>query len=365
MQRVGKLLLLTLMWVLVVAYVLYAASLTRTARKAARVNRFEVVAADSTVRGSLLKAADIRRELVHRGLVKSGQSADSVDLTAIEQLILRNGFVAEVEASLTKEGVLRVELAQRMPALRLMTEQMNRYATAEGYLFAPPQGSSLYVPVVTGSYRPPMPSDYTGLLRDHIDHRKWMIDTLIASLEGSKYPFYVAERQNDRRLREVRRMRTSRRWWKFESQAHFEERVADLRSEKALLRRKYRYEGRRIQAEIDRITLRQEELRGEQKKLEKKYEDFMKLLTFVEQVEADDFWRSEVVEIIAQTTPSGALELALIPRSGSFTIRFGRIEEVEEKLDKLLRFYRRGLSAVGWERYREIDVRFAERVVCR
>lgn len=365
MQRVGRWILLTLLWVLVVAYVCYAASLARRAREAVRVSRFEVVVTDSTARGSLLNEGEVHRTIRQAGLVVEHQRADSVDLTAIERLILRNGFVGSAEASLTKEGVLRVELAQRMPILRLLTEGMNSYVTAEGYLFTPPQHSSLYVPVVTGSYRPPVPKGYSGSMRKQIDHELWKIDTLIASLERSKYPHYLAERQNDRKLREVRRMRTSKRWWKLESEEAFKERVEELRAIKADLRQKYRYKGRCIQAEIDRITLRQEALRGEQKKLQKKYEDFAKLLTFVDQVEQNDFWRSELVEIIAQTSDSGALELCLIPRSGAFTIRFGRIEEVEAKLEKLLRFYERGLAAVGWSRYRELDIRFADRVVCR
>ena len=99
--------------------------------------------------------------------------------------------------------------------------------------------------------------------------------------------------------------------------------------------------------------------------MEKKYEDFSKLLTFVEQLESDDFWGSEVVEIIAQTTPSGALELQLVPRSGRFTIAFGRIERVEEKFEKLERFYQDGLSLVGWDRFRVVDIRFSNQVVCR
>ena len=42
---------------------------------------------------------------------------------------------------------------------------------------------------------------------------------------------------------------------------------------------------------------------------------------------------------------------------------FGRVEQVERKFDKLLRFYRSGLDNIGWDRYRTIDVRFAGEVV--
>ena len=131
------------------------------------------------------------------------------------------------------------------------------------------------------------------------------------------------------------------------------------------MRRKYRYEARMIQQGIDRIARQQEAERLKQKKLEKSYEDFMKLLTFVETVEDDDFWRSEVVQITAKTTPSGALEVELTPRSGRFAVLFGRLEDVERKFDKLLRFYRSGLSSIGWSEYRTIDIRYNDQVVCK
>ena len=99
--------------------------------------------------------------------------------------------------------------------------------------------------------------------------------------------------------------------------------------------------------------------------MEKSYEDFCKLLTFVEFVEEDDFWRSEVVQIVVTTSASGAPEVALVPRSSDCIVLFGRVEEVERKFDKLLRFYRSGLDNIGWDRYRTIDVRFAGQVVCK
>lgn len=91
----------------------------------------------------------------------------------------------------------------------------------------------------------------------------------------------------------------------------------------------------------------------------------MKLLTFVEFVEDDGFWRSEVVQIAAYTTPSGALEVELVPRSGSHTILFGRMEEIGLKFDKLMRFYRSGLQNIGWNEYRTIDIRYNDQVVCK
>ena len=54
-----------------------------------------------------------------------------------------------------------------------------------------------------------------------------------------------------------------------------------------------------------------------------------------------------------------------MPRSGRHTIVFGRIEQVERKFDKLLRFYRSGLMNIGWGEYRTIDIRYNDQVVCK
>ena len=70
-------------------------------------------------------------------------------------------------------------------------------------------------------------------------------------------------------------------------------------------------------------------------------------------------------QIAARTTPSGALEVELTPRSGRFTILFGRLDDIGGKFDKLLRFYRSGLSSIGWDEYRTIDVRYRNQVVCK
>ena len=187
----------------------------------------------------------------------------------------------------------------------------------------------------------------------------------IEELEHEKYPYYRREIENDRDLAEVRRMRIKRQWWRGESAEAFDKRVEELREKKAELRRLYRYRSRVCRERVAQIAERQQAERAAQKKLEKSYEDFVKLLTFVKIVEDDDFWRSEVVQLAARATPSGALEVELTPRSGRFTILFGRLDDVEAKFDKLLRFYRSGLPVIGWDACRTIDVRYRNQVVCK
>lgn len=366
-----RIVLVTLLWALVVGYVLYAATLVRRARASQQITTLRIEVQDSSSMGSLITSREVRERIRRSGIRVVGERAEGIDRSAIEALIARNGFVAEVEAYSLEDSVLCVRLAQRRPQVRLLTAGMNSYVTREGYIFTTPPHSSLYVPVITGSYRPPVPKGYTGLMADYVDEQREVMDTTIRHLERLKYPHFLALRQNKRRIDSVNRIRIKPYGFLIfgrESEESFDKRVKATRAHKASLRRHFRYIGSQIQAKIDRISDEQEALRQRQKKLEKNYEDFSKLLTFVELIEHDAFWRSELVEIIAETTPGGALELSFIPRSGSFKIRFGRIEETDEvdyKLEKLDRFYEKGLPTLGWERYREIDLRYADRVVCR
>lgn len=352
-----------LLWAAVAAYIVYAASSARAHRAARTVTGLRIEVADSSSQGHLVASAQVREWLRRSGIPTVGEPVAAVNLAAIEELVARNGFVAGVNAYVDYGGELRIDIRQRRPVLRLLTEGMNSYVTAEGYVFPAPRASSLYVPVVTGAYRSPFPATYAGSVRAYIDEELQQIDRNIARIEREKYPYYRRERANDENLRALRRMRIKKGW--FEKEEAFDRRVQALREKNALLRRRYRYEQQCIEEGIAAVERQQDAERRKQKKLEKTYEDFCKLITFVKFVERDDFWRSEVVQILASTSASGAVEVTLIPRSGDYAILFGRLEDVERKFDKLLRFYRSGLRRIGWDRYRTIDIRYAEQVVCK
>ena len=150
----------------------------------------------------------------------------------------------------------------------------------------------------------------------------------------------------------------------FEDYDEYDARVAAKRAEKAALRRNLRYMDRENDKKIAAVTARQEAESEKQKKLQKRYEDFLKLINFVKYIEQDSFWRAEIVQIVASTMSSGDLRLELIPRTGNHTVSFGTVDDVEAKLDKLLTFYEKGLRNIGWGSFRRISVEYKGQVVC-
>ena len=101
-----------------------------------------------------------------------------------------------------------------------------------------------------------------------------------------------------------------------------------------------------------------------QKKLNERYNDFTNLINFVTKVEEDSFWGAEIVQFVADTISTGEISLRLIPRSGDFIIEFGTLADGEHKLEKLQEFYDKGLSRMGWDRFRIVDVRYDKQVIC-
>lgn len=353
------------MWAAAALYIVFAVGAARRHRSRQSVTRVEVTVVDSTANGYLVTGPTVRGWIARSGIKTVGENVDEVDLAAIERVIVDNGFVDRVRAFVTSSGVLSVEVSQRRPTVRLRFDGYDSYADGRGQVFPAPRSSSLYLPVVTGSYRPPFTSDYSGRLEDILRRRAAAAQAVIDTLEREKYPHYRKWREWRDSLKRYGRQYVSQHL--LENDDAFAARVEAKRAENASYRRRYEYRMRVEQQAVDRIETRQQSERDAQKKLEKNYEDFGKLITFVERLEKDDFWRAEIVQIIVSSTAAGELDVQLIPRSGDFVILFGAVgsqRDNDEKLARLMTFYKKGLGRTGWDKFKTVNVKYKGQVVC-
>ena len=356
---------LAAMWVAAGVYIVFAAGAARNYRRQQCVSRIDVHVVDSTANGYLVTGPTVRGWIAASGIKTTGEPVGRVDLAGLERVIAANGFVDHVRAYVSTSGVLSVEVSQRRPTVRLRFDGYDSYADSRGQVFPAPRASSLYLPVVTGSYRPPFISGYTGYISDIVAERAAASQAAIDTMEREKFPHYRRYREWRDSLRRYGRQYVSKHV--FENEDAFAARVADKRRENAAYRRRYEYRMRCEQQAVERIGARQQEERIAQKKLEKRYEDFGKLITFVERLEKDEFWRAEIVQIIVSSTPAGELDVQLVPRSGDFTILFGPVgsrRDNDEKLDRLMTFYKKGLARTGWDEFRTVNVKYKGQVVC-
>lgn len=369
MNKVLKIVIMTLLWVFVAGFVVYFNSRAEIHRANTTIHSVDISIMDSMRDEMLITSKTIEQWIKHSKIPTVGVPIKDVDLAAIENTIRKNGFIERVNAYVTYEGAMRIEVSQRRPMLRLLADGYDSYITPEGYIFPTPRLSAVYVPVVTGTYAPPIPANYTGKIEDYINEKIKESEARILELQHEKVPMFKREKEIQDSVRAVRRMLVDKRGifsrkGLFESNDEYDKRRQAKLQERAALRQKYDYWRRQNENEIEKVTLKQEAERNKQKKLLKRYEDLLKLINFVNYIENDSFWSAEIVQIVASTMSSGDLELELIPRTGRHIVLFGTIEDVEEKLDKLLAFYEKGLSNIGWDSFRTISVKYKGQVVC-
>lgn len=372
MQRAWKIVGMTLLWALVVGFVVLYSSRSRQHRSVMQVQAMNVEIVDSLPDESLMSRTLVEQWIEQSGLETIGTPIDKVDLVAIEKVIRSNGFVDRASAHVTYDGVLHIEVSQRKPLMRLVCGDYDCYVTHEGFVFPSPGRAAVYVPVVSGSYIPPMPRDYVGRMEDYILARVEESNARILELQHEKKPLFDREKEIRDSVKRVRGMKVDRKGWIrykgwFESDEDYNKRIIAKRLEKNELYRRYRYWRKVNDKNIAAVTARQDIERDKQKKLMKRYEDFSKLINFVNYIENDSFWCAEIVQIEASTMSSGDLELVLIPRTGSHVVEFGQVgdeAQIESKLNKLLAFYQNGFTKLGWDMFSTISVRYEGQVVC-
>lgn len=85
------------------------------------------------------------------------------------------------------------------------------------------------------------------------------------------------------------------------------------------------------------------------------------LVTLASYIQKDTFWNAAISQI--DIDDKG--QIVLIPVLGTQTILFGNIEDMANKFDRLLLFYKHSVHRVDWTKYDELDVRFSGQVICR
>jgi len=85
--------------------------------------------------------------------------------------------------------------------------------------------------------------------------------------------------------------------------------------------------------------------------------DLMPLVNFITK---DEFWSSQINQIYVDSNN----EYILIPRVGGQKIEMGKIDNFERKFLKLYALYKDGFSTVGWNKYKKINLKYENQVVC-
>ena len=78
-------------------------------------------------------------------------------------------------------------------------------------------------------------------------------------------------------------------------------------------------------------------------------------------LERESFWNSMVEQIYIDRSGT----ILITPRVGKIEIVFGEPENIDFKFKKLYAFYTKVIPAQGWEKYKKVDLRFGNQLVCK
>ena len=87
---------------------------------------------------------------------------------------------------------------------------------------------------------------------------------------------------------------------------------------------------------------------------------FRQVMSMVNYMEGGQ-WKNKIVQIHV----AGNGDLILIPREGDEKFIFGKPTSVEEKFSRIKRYYTAIVPEKGSKTYKEVDVRFKDRIICR
>ena len=95
-----------------------------------------------------------------------GKNINEINLANIELLLNKRSAIKEAQASISRNGVLSVNISQRKPLLRIHSANGGFYIDETGYIFPLVESFSSHVPIVTGDIPLDLDSSYRGRVKD-------------------------------------------------------------------------------------------------------------------------------------------------------------------------------------------------------
>ena len=359
-EKIGKYIGYAALWAVVILIICLADRGSTQYRSTSEVCRLTV---NVRGEGGFIDEASIEAWLDVHGAIPLGRIMSQVDVSHIESIVQCHSAVRDVNAYMTYDGKVVVNVSSRCPVARLRVDGYDMYVADDGFLMPATDGYVVPLPVITGDYKPIYGADFVGYHSVAVGDSIRSLERMIVELEKSKNQLLRERKKGKDRLQRILNQGVKRTI--FMSSGEYNDRRDALKARKVLARKENAAREQEIAAELAGLENQQRNLRIEQKKLEKTIEDFSKLINFVEQLRNDPFWGAEVVQIELTGGGDTPLQVSFIPRSGSFVVDMGEVERMDEKLAMLTTFYDKALREVGWQRYRHISLRYRGQVVCR
>lgn len=85
-----------------------------------------------------------------------------------------------------------------------------------------------------------------------------------------------------------------------------------------------------------------------------------RIFDFARYVSEDDFWNAQIAQVYVSSTR----DVELIPVVGPHVVQLGGFRNYRIKLKKLMAFYKEALPSEGWNKYKVINLKYSNQIVC-
>lgn len=362
LKKIGMAFGYGLLLVAIVVVMCYAHIGARDHRESQRISGF-VIHIDGNGNHMLIDTESMYKWFAKHGVSPKGKSIAELDLAALERVALEHSAVESCNAFVTYDGRIEMTIIQREPIARLRLDGgYDHYIANDGVLFRASDGYAAYVPVITGSHRLIVDRDFSGNVFRYIADSIAALERRIVEIEHKKYPVLSDRKQIKKRDKSVQDSTVKKPFWI--SKETYEARKENLKLFKEAHNQKYLKEDAVLVKQLDKLSNMQERLRHNITSLESINADFERLVEFIKSALADSFWSAEITQLVLTSGDKGAIHIAIVPRSGDYTIDLGDTHNLTQKLQNTRDFYDKVLRNVGWDKYSRISVRYDGQVVC-
>lgn len=200
MKRFLSIALSVVVWLAILAYMIFAAQRCRSGQRTERLICTEIEVADYD-RRKIVSPDAVREWLADAGVTLEGIKLEEVDTDRIIAIIGAQPFVREMKAWTEQSGTLHVRLSQRQPIMRFSRGNGDDFYISDDLWVLPTRmGHAEYVPVVTGEFGLPFEAGWYGQLREPAGDDSFLVQNHTFLLElidfvklTSADPFWNAE----------------------------------------------------------------------------------------------------------------------------------------------------------------------------
>jgi cell division protein FtsQ len=163
-------------WVVIIIYLSWSARIGGEKRSGVIAGGLSIHITDST-EVDIIRAPMVEAWVRQAKLWPEGKQIDSIDTRAITEAISAKDFVRDADTYVDLTGNVRVDVSQRVPAMRFINSSGHDfYFTADGYVVPVSGRSAHYVPVITGNFALPFDRGFSGRLEDYIEENEKKLD---------------------------------------------------------------------------------------------------------------------------------------------------------------------------------------------